>query len=145
MRFHLAATRSGALSAITLVFLLSGCGSRTPTTVHGKSVEYWLTALHNSDVQVRKKAVECLGNVGADNPATVPALIEALEDRDARVRGAAVLALLKIGPDAGEAVPALRKALQDKDARVQDYAVKALTQIEGSSSTNARPDVGKES
>jgi len=136
MRFHLAATRSGALSAITLVFLLSGCGSRTPTTVHGKSVEYWLTALHNSDVQVRKKAVECLGNVGADNPATVPALIEALEDRDARVRGAAVLALLKIGPDAQEAVPALQKSLKDKDAKVRAYASKALERIDDSSPVN---------
>jgi hypothetical protein len=129
---RLAAARSGALSAIALVIFLSGCGSQTPTTVHGKPVEYWLTALNNSDYRVRKKAVESLGNVGADNPSTVPALIGALEDRDARVRGEAVLALLKIGPEAAEAVPALRKSLKDKDAKVRDYASKALERIEAS-------------
>ena len=133
---RLAATRSGAISSIALLFFLSGCGSRAPSTVHGKSVEYWLTALHDSDVRVRKKAVESLGNVGADNSATVPGLIGALEDRDARVRETAVLALLKIGPNAHEAVPALQKTLKDKDAKVRDYTLKALAQIEGSSPVN---------
>jgi HEAT repeats len=116
--------------AVILLFLI-GCGSSAPTTVHGKSFEYWLEALHDRDARIRIKAVESLGNVGTDNPATVPALIKALDDRDARVRGAAVLALLKIGPDAQEAIPALQKTLQDKDAKVRAYATKALRRIEG--------------
>jgi hypothetical protein len=118
------------LLAVTLLFL-TGCGSQSPTTVHGKSLEYWLEALHHPDARIRIKAVESLGNVGTDNPATVPALIKALDDREARVRGAAVLALLKIGPEAQEAIPALQKTLQDKDAKVRAYAAKALERIEG--------------
>ena len=99
MIFRLAATRSGAILLFIPVFFLIGCGSQSSTTVHGKSFEYWLEALHDPDVRIRIKAVESLGNVGAENPATVPALIRALDDREARVRGAAVLALLKIGPE----------------------------------------------
>ncbi len=118
--------------SVTLLFLI-GCGSSAPTTVHGKSFEYWLEALHDPDARTRKKAVESLGNVGADNPTTVPALIRVLDDREARVRGAAVLALMKIGPDAQEAIPALQKTLQDKDAKVRAYATKALERINGTS------------
>ena len=140
---HLAASRSGSLALrhgalviISLSFFLSGCGSRTPTTVHGKSVDYWLDSLHNSDARMRQKAVEALGNVGADNPLIVPALTATLEDRDANVRGAAVLALLKIGPEASESVPALQIALTDKDPKVREYAKKALTRIEGVNPVN---------
>src|SRR5438093_743780 len=85
---------------VVILLFLIGCGSRAPTTVHGKSFEYWLEALHDPDARTRKKAVESLGNVGTDNPATVPALMGALDDREAQVRGAAALALLKIGPEA---------------------------------------------
>jgi len=131
---RLAATRSEALCAAVLVCFLSGCGGPKLATVHGKSVEHWLYALHDPDVRVRKKAVESLANVGTADPAVIPALIETLEDRDAGVRGAAVLALLKIGPDAGEAVPALRKTLHDKDTKVRTYAGKALERIEDPSS-----------
>src|SRR5216683_7011202 len=60
---------------VFIFFFLSGCGSPTATTVHGKSVEYWLEALHDSDARNRMKAVESLGNVGPDNTATVHALI----------------------------------------------------------------------
>jgi HEAT repeat protein len=133
MIFRLAATPRGALLFLIPVVFLSGCGSQPATTVHGKSFEYWLEALHDRDARIRIKAVESLGNVGTDNPATVPALVGALDDREARVRGAAVLALLKIGPEAQEAIPALRKTLQDKDAKVRAYATKALERIESTS------------
>ncbi len=133
MIFLLAATRSGALLLVIPLLFLMGCGSRIPATVHGKSFEYWLKALHDPDARIRIKAVESLGNVGTDNPATVPALIRALDDREAQVRGAAALALLKIGPEAQEAIPALQKTLQDKDAKVRSYATKALERIEGAS------------
>lgn len=129
MVYRLAATRSGAILFLIPVFFLIGCGSHSPTTVHGRSFEYWLEALHDPDARTRQKAVESLGNVGYDNPATVPALITALDDRESRVRGAAVLALLKIGPEAQEAIPALQKMLNDKDAKVRQYANKALERI----------------
>ena len=129
MVFCLATRRSGAVLLVIAIFFLIGCGSQSSTTVHGKSFEYWLEALHDPDLRIRIKAVESLGNVGVENPATVPALIKTLDDREARVRGAAVLALLKIGPDAQEAIPALQRALNDKDPKVRAHANKALERI----------------
>ena len=117
---------------LALAILVAGCGGPpTPLTVHDKPVTHWLQALHDPDAKARRKAIEALSNVGAENPAIIPALIEALDDREAGVRGAAVLALLKIGPEAGEAVPALRKAQKDKDVKVRTYATKALVRIGG--------------
>ena len=116
---------------VAMVFFMIGCGAQAPPTVHGKPIEYWLGALHDPDTRVRKKAVESLGNVGSENSAVIPALIEALDDRDPQVRGAAVLALLKIGPEAGEAIPALQTTLKDKDVKVREYAKKAIERIGG--------------
>jgi len=120
-----------AWMVVWLVFLLGCSRSPSPLMVHDKTVAHWLQALHDPDARTRRKAIEALGNVGASDPAVIPALIEALNDREAGVRGAAVLALLKIGPEAGEAVPALRKAQKDKDVKVRTYATKALVRIGG--------------
>ena len=127
----------GSRRIVLLAILLAGCGgSSRPLTIHDKPVTHWLQALHDPDSKARRKAVEALSNVGAADPAVIPALIETLDDREASVRGAAVLALLKIGPEAGEAVPALRRALQDKDVKVRTYAAKALERIENPSDVN---------
>ena len=114
-----------------IVFFIGCRGSPAPLTVHDKPVAHWLQALHDPDARTRRKTIEALSNVGAKDPAVIPALIEALNDREAVVRGAAVLALLKIGPEASEAVPALRRAQKDKDAKVRSYATKALETIGG--------------
>src|SRR5438552_19213794 len=115
---------------VGLVVLLGGCG-KAPTMAHGKPVSHWVQALEDPDRQVRLKAVKALGNVGAADPAAVPALAGAVKDRDAGVRAEAVLALLKIGPDARDAVPALTEAQKDRDAKVRAYAAKALERIQG--------------
>ena len=75
--------------------------------------------------------LEALGNVGAADPAAIPALIGALKDSDAAVRAAATLALLKIGPDAQDAAEALAEAQKDKDPKVRDLAAKALQRVQG--------------
>jgi len=116
---------------LVLAGMLTGCGEQKPTTIHGKSVNHWVQALQDHDTKVRKKAVEALGNVGAADPAAIPALIGALKDNDAGVRAAATLALLKIGPDAQEAADALAEAQKDKDQKVRDLAAKALQRIQG--------------
>lgn len=109
--------------------LVSGCGKPGPLLAHGKPVGDWVQALHDPDARVRKKAATVLGNVGAVDPAVVPALAEALKDRDAGVRSEAVLALLKIGPAAEEAGPALAEAQTDRDPKVRTYAAQALQRI----------------
>jgi HEAT repeat protein len=118
------------LAAAGLVAFLGGCSKARPMTAGGKPVEHWLVALQDPDARVRKKAVFKLGNVGAADPAAIPALIGALKDRDAGVRVEAVLALLKIGPAARDAVPALTGAQKDPDAKVRAYARKALDKVQ---------------
>ena len=113
-----------------LLVLLAGCGRAQPTLAHGKPVSDWVDALGHPNARERKKAVEVLGNVGAADPAVVPALAGAVKDRDPAVRGEAVLALLKIGPAAREAAPALREAERDRDPRVRANAVKALEKVQ---------------
>jgi HEAT repeat protein len=112
------------------LLLPAGCGQAPPLLAHGKPVSHWLEVLRHPDANDRRRAVVVLGNVGAADPAVLPALAGAVKDRDAGVRGAAVLALLKMGPAAREAAPALREAERDRDPRVRQYAARALQRIE---------------
>jgi HEAT repeat protein len=118
-----------------VVFLLAllplACGKQQELTSHGQPVGHWVEELKNSDPKARKKAVTALGNVGAADPAVVPALASALKDADAGVRNQAALALLRIGPDAKEALPALEEAKKDRDATVRANAGKAVERIQG--------------
>jgi len=115
------------------LILLAGC-SRPPsmTTVHGKTVEHWVSALSDKDAKCRRKAAQVLGNVGASDPTAIPALTAALRDRDPQVRAESVLSLLKIGPAAKDAVAALTALRNDRDVTVRTYAAKALDRITGS-------------
>ena len=119
------------LLALLFAFAFVGCSKApTMTAVHGKSLDYWVNALNDKDAKARRKAAEVLGNVGAVDPAVVPALIAALRDVDANVRAQAVLSLLKIGPPAQDAVAALTALGKDRDATVRAYAGKALERIQ---------------
>jgi HEAT repeat protein len=112
--------------------LLGGCGKQEPPTAGGKSVGHWVEALKDPDPRKRQRAAKKLGNVGAADPAAVPALAAALKDRDPKVRAEAALALLRVGPDAREAVPALKEAARDRDPAVRSCAARALEKVQGS-------------
>jgi HEAT repeat protein len=87
-------------------------------------------ALNDPDAGVRKNAARKLGNVGAADPAALPALTAALNDPEAGVRAEVILALVKFGPAAKDAVPQLAQMQRgDADAKVRDYAGKALARI----------------
>jgi HEAT repeat protein len=124
--------RRHLFSTVVVLFagVLAGCDPTPATLVHGKPVSYWVQAMHDSDVRVRKRAVGALGNVGPADPAAIPALIQAVSDRNAKVRGEAILALLKLGPAAKAAIPVLTQAQNDRDAQVRTYATKALEGID---------------
>jgi HEAT repeat protein len=117
------------LLAVALM-AFAGCGSTPTTTADGKPVAYWVEALQNRDVRVRKHAVDKLGNVGPADPAAIPALIGAVKDRDPVIRREAVLALLKNAAAAGEAGAVLNEAQKDPDAKVRAYAAQALAKIQ---------------
>jgi HEAT repeat protein len=115
---------------LLLAVLLNGCGEPPQTLVGGKSVTYWVEALHDADARQRKTAVSKLGNVGPADSAVLPALLEALGDPDAAVRREAIVSLMKYGPAAREAVPTLDDLRQrDPDVQVRDYAAKGLEKL----------------
>jgi HEAT repeat protein len=70
-----------------------------------------MQALQSSDVQVRVKAADVLGRMGADATDAVPELVRLLDDPDERVRKTAARALGRIGPAAQAAIPALLRSL----------------------------------
>jgi HEAT repeat protein len=115
--------------AVLLLALTVGCHKAEPTLAHGRPISDWVAALRGPDARARKKAAGVLGNVGAIDPAVVPALAEAVRDRDPAVRAEAVLALAKIGPAAREAEPALAEAQKDVNPAVRQYAGKALERV----------------
>jgi len=91
----------------------------------------WARSLRDPDASVRKKAAFTLGNIGASDPAALPALIAALKDADTGVRREAILAFLKFGPAAKQAIPALAEIQhQGRDDRVRVYAMKALGNLQ---------------
>jgi HEAT repeat protein len=114
----------------TGLIALTGCASQSgPTMAHGKPIEHWVQSLQAPDAKLRKRAADVMGNVGAADPAVVPALAGALKDRDRSVREAAALALLKIGPSARDAAPALEAAQHDPEPNVRTFAARALDRI----------------
>jgi HEAT repeat protein len=122
---------STAVAALSLV-VMAGCSTKgeDEPRAGGHPLSHWLTALHDRDPAVRHKAATKLGNIGASDPAVVPALIGAVKDPDPKVRSEVILSLLKIGPAAKDSVPALTEALKDPDAKVRQYAEKALVQVQ---------------
>jgi HEAT repeat protein len=116
---------------LALTMLTIGCHKAQPPVAHGKPVGEWVAALRDPDARARKKAAGVLGNVGAIDPAVVPALAEAVRDRDPAVRAEAALALMKIGPPARDAAPALEEARKDANPTVRRYAAKALDRVRG--------------
>ena len=94
-------------------------------------MDEWVRAVSEPDPKLRKQAAEKLGNVGAADPAVVPALCIMLHDKDAEVRCQAILAFAKSGSSAGEAVEFLKAiSRQDRDPKVRSYATKALAKLD---------------
>src|SRR5262249_62130425 len=84
-------------------------------------------ALKHKSGKARKRAAECLGDLGFGAKSAIVALVQAITDSGPCVSWAAIDALGQIGPEAESAVPALVEAL--KDAGTRGAAVDALGQI----------------
>jgi HEAT repeat protein len=122
--------RRMVMSGGILVFLLIGCGQPKAMRAGGKPVSHWLQALQSPDPQVRKTAVNKLGNIGTADSAALPSVIGALKDPDATVRCEAILALLRNGPAVNEAIPTLLEMQRnDRNAQVRSYAAQALAKL----------------
>ncbi len=124
----------GMAIPLAACLLLAGCGHKRPPgplLAHDKPLSHWLTALHDPDWRVRKKAVLALAPAATADAAVVPALIQAMGDRQKEVRVAAILSLLNIGRPAKEAIRSLEELQNDEDPAVRSYATKALERIRG--------------
>jgi HEAT repeat protein len=73
-----------------------------------------ITALRDSDGNVRAWSAQAIGEIGPDAAQAVPALIALLRSEDEGSRNSACIALYGIGLAAKEALPALQKALSDQ-------------------------------
>jgi HEAT repeat protein len=92
-----------------------------------KALPRLVAALKDDTGKVRRRAAECLGDLGLAAASAVGDLVKAVKDTDPSVCWAAIDALGQIGPGAEEAVPVLVEAL--KDATVRGAAVEALGQV----------------
>jgi hypothetical protein len=88
-----------------------------------------VSALNDSDPDVREGAAEALREIGPTATDAFPAVIASLRDTDASVRICSALALGCFGPRAKDAVPGLIVTLSDGDAGVRKSAAFALARI----------------
>lgn len=118
------------LIGLASVIVLCGCGKEQEKLSGGKPLAYWLEEMKKPDAKLRQKAVFKLGNVGAADPAVLPAVLGALSDQDPAVRCEAILAVLRFR-DRAQAVETKLIALQqiDPDAKVRDFAAKAIEKL----------------
>ena len=93
----------------------------------GKDMVSQLTPLlKNTSTDARLAVARCLGEMGSDASAAVPALAEALGDKKWRHRDGAAKSIGMIGANPDTAIPALVAALGDSDNRVRGEAASAL-------------------
>ncbi len=90
-----------------------------------ESIERLSLALDDPDSDIRERAAEALGTMGAVR--AVEQLISALEDDDAGVRQYAAEALGRIGDE--RAIQSLISAVDDRHRRVRQYAAEALGRV----------------
>jgi HEAT repeat protein len=86
--------------------------------------------LKSPQLQVRYRAIDAIGELGADAREAVEPLIEALKDENVGMRNRAAFALGKIGPSAKDALDALGALLSDDDPAVCGNALVALSRID---------------
>jgi HEAT repeat protein/energy-coupling factor transporter ATP-binding protein EcfA2 len=90
---------------------------------------FFLRALKDEDPEVRSRAAEALGLLGATDPQTLQALREARKDEDPGVRSRAAEALGLLGAPDPQTLQALREALKDEDLLVRIMAAEALGRL----------------
>jgi hypothetical protein len=96
-----------------------------------KAVPALVSALDDSDIEVRTRVINTLGGMGPGAAPAVPRLIRLLQDKKQRKedRLSVAIALGRIGPTAQEAVPVLLQILESEDDYLQKGAVFALPTV----------------
>jgi HEAT repeat protein len=89
-----------------------------------------LTALEDSDADVRAWAAQDISDIGTAAGTAVPRLRAMLQSSDAESRGSACSALGGIGFPARNALPDLQRALNDASPEVRQSARDAIARID---------------
>jgi HEAT repeat protein len=117
---------------VLLASCLGGCGKTEPVRSGGRTASYWMQALREPDISLRRKAAVKLGPLVLTDEAALQALLAALRDADPEVRSGAAWALGTFcGPRAADVIGELRSLQQDPDARVRAAVVKAIGRLSG--------------
>jgi hypothetical protein len=103
-----------------------------------------IDALKDKDENVRRYAMQALGNIGLEAKLAVPILVEALNVEYAWVRKNAAETLGNIGPEATPAVLALSGALKDENKFVREAAASALEKINTPEAQKALEEYNKQ-
>jgi HEAT repeat protein/DNA-directed RNA polymerase subunit RPC12/RpoP len=89
-----------------------------------------ISALKDTDENVRENAAASLGLLKLDPSLFIPLCLDTLSDRSSRVRRRGAENLARLGPEAKEAIPALKKlAAKDGEAATRSAAKLALQKI----------------
>jgi hypothetical protein len=109
----------------------------------GHTRRHWINALNSPDVEVRRKAIHALGELGADAAQAVPGLAAILQnDADTSLRKEAAQALSKMAPASRAAVTELAAVLADDNMEIRFHAAVALLRL-GEEARPAIPELTK--
>jgi hypothetical protein len=118
-------------AALVLLNLASGFSAATEPKIDiRETLPALITALADSDGQVRTWSAQAIGQIGPDAASAVPALIALLANADEGSRNGSCIAPGQIGPAAAPALPALQRALTDSSADVRRFAQLAIEAIQ---------------
>lgn len=101
-----------------------------------------IEALDSDRVDIRREAIETIGQMGPRAKSAVPELTKRLSDENPIVRREALIALADIGPDSEPAVESILKVLSDSEPSLRPVACYALGKI-GKGSSAAVPQLHK--
>jgi HEAT repeat protein len=118
-------------AALALTMLAGGWYDLSWPKLNIKSVlPTLITALQDSDADVRAWSAQAIGQIGPDAAKAVPDLITLLSNPDEGSRNSACIALRFIGPAAKKALPELNRALSSPSKDVRRFAALAIDSIE---------------
>ncbi len=112
--------------------LAAGCGAKETYRSGGRTAAYWVLALKQPDVELRRKAAAKIGPLITSDDSCLSAAISALQDDDVMVRLAAIRSVKVYAlSKTASVLPELRRVGEkDPEQAVRRAAESAVKEIE---------------